>query len=152
MRSAFFGWAIFGLPAGGTVRGLSYLALGAFGSVKAELDGALAKRAPFGVIDVPAADVKLTSQNIAISGWVLDTVHVKDVKVQSDGLDAVTLPVNQARPDVCAVYPMYDGCPAVGYAGSVPVGGLSACPHLLRVVATEPDGNSRVLGERVLMP
>ncbi|MBK9000055.1 MAG: hypothetical protein IPM35_30420 [Myxococcales bacterium] len=53
---------------------------------------------------------------------------------------------------MCAVYPMYDGCPAVGYAGNVSVAGLSPCPHLFRVVATDADGNSRVLGERVLTP
>ena len=143
----------FGLPAGGTVRGLSYLALGGFAAVKSELEGVLKKRAPFGVIDAPATDVKLgTSSTLDVSGWALDTQHVVSVKAQIDGQEVASFPVNVPRPDVCAVYPMYSGCPAVGYAGKVPVSGLSSCPHLLRVVAVDTDGNSRVLGERVLTP
>ncbi|MCK6533373.1 MAG: hypothetical protein L6Q84_10420, partial [Polyangiaceae bacterium] len=144
---------LFGLPAGGMVRGLSYLALGGFGTVKAELDGILKKRAPFGVVDTPAADVKLgNSSSVSVSGWVLDTQHVASVKAQIDGQDVATFPVDVARADVCAVYPMYEGCPAVGYSGQVPVGTPSTCPRLLRMVAVDADGNTTVLGERVLLP
>lgn len=144
---------LFGLPAGGMVRGLSYLALGGFGTVKAELDGILKKRAPFGVVDTPAADVKLgSSSSVSVSGWVLDTQHVASVKAQIDGQDVATFPVDVARADVCAVYPMYEGCPAVGYSGQVPVGTPSTCPRLLRMVAVDADGNTTVLGERVLLP
>jgi hypothetical protein len=58
--------------------------------------------------------------------------------------------VEAQRPDVCLVYPNYRGCPAVGFSGSVPTAGLNGCPHLLRVTATDGDGNRTVLGERVI--
>lgn len=138
----------FGLGAGKTVRGLSYLALGSFATVKAELTAALAKRPPFGVVDAPGLDVKLQpGQALTVTGWVLDSAKVGTVDVAIDGKKAATLTVNKARPDVCAVYPAYDGCPDVGFSGTVPTSGLGPCPHLIRVSATDKDGNTTVLGE-----
>lgn len=144
----------FGLPAGGTVRGLSYLALGSFATVKSELEAVLAKRPPFGVLDTPAAkDVPVTiGAPLAVSGWVLDTTPIASVRAEIDGKLAATLAVASSRPDVCAVYPAYAGCPKVGYAGQVPTAGLSKCPHHLRLIAQDPDGNTSVLGERRLVP
>ena len=145
----------FGLGAGKTVRGLSYLALGGFGTVGAEIDQTLKKRPPFGVVDAPAAGAAVTypaNTPIAVAGWALDNTKVASVRVEIDGVTAATLPVSGARPDVCAVYPEYAGCPAVGYSGMVPTAGLSACPHLLRVIASDGDGNSTTLGERVITP
>lgn len=142
----------FGLPAGGTVRGLSYLALGAFGTVKAELDGVLKKRAPFGSLDEPAGDVKLASgSNLKVSGWALDGAEVTSVEVQLDGQTLATLPVDVARPDVCAMYPMYAGCPAPGFSGNVSLGSAAPC-QVLRLVAKDADGNSQILGERLITP
>ncbi len=139
----------FGLPAGGTVRGLSYLALGAFGTVKGELEGVLKKRAPFGSVDAPAGDVKQSV--ITVSGWALDTTTISGVDVQVDGNTLATLPIGAARPDVCAVYPMYAGCPNVGFSGEVSLATVASC-QVLRVVATDSDGNSQVLGERLIVP
>ena len=142
----------FGLPAGGTVRGISYLALGSFATVAAELGAALGARGPFGVVDAPAAGAVYHhgGNPVTVAGWVLDTAHLANVAVQVDGTTVATLPVDQARPDVCAVYPAYDGCPNVGYSGSIATSGLSGCPHLLRVLAQDADGNTRTLGERVI--
>jgi hypothetical protein len=145
----------FGLAAGGTVRGLSYLALGGFTTVKAELDGLMKKRAPFGVVDSPATGSTTSytpGSSIPVHGWVLDSTSITSVDVRIDGVSKATIPVAAQRADVCAVYPMYAGCPKVGYSGSVPTAGLSACPHLLSVVAKDGDGNTRVLGERVIQP
>jgi hypothetical protein len=144
----------FGLPAGGSVRGLSYLALGSFATVKSEIEAALAARGPFGVVDAPAAGAvhHHGGNPVTVAGWVLDTAHLASVAVQVDGATVATVPVDQARADVCAVYPAYDGCPTVGYSGSVPTSGLTACAHLLRVVAQDTDGNTRTLGERVIAP
>jgi hypothetical protein len=137
----------FGLGAGKTVRGLSYLALGSFATVKAELAAALGKRPPFGVVDAPGLDVKLAAgQALTVTGWVLDSEKIGAVDVSVDGKKAATLTVNKARPDVCAVYPAYAGCPNVGFSGTVPTAGLGPC-HLLRVSATDKDGNTTVLGE-----
>jgi hypothetical protein len=143
----------FGLDAGKTVRGLSYLALGGFSTVKAELTAALAKRPPFGVLDLPAGtDVSYTpGQALTVAGWVLDSTSIASVTVTIDGATAATLTVDKQRADVCAVYPGYAGCPNVGFSGSVPTQGLGPCPHLLRVTAKDADGNSTVLGERRLV-
>ena len=142
----------FGLGAGKVVRGVSYLALGSFGTVKAVIADAIASRPPFGVVDAPAAGAVAgfaPGAPIHVAGWALDTAHLASVRVEVDGALAATLPVAAARPDVCAAYPAYDGCPGVGFDGDVPTAGLSACPHLLRVVAVDADGNATTLGERV---
>jgi len=143
----------FGLPAGGIVRGISYLALGNFNTVKAEIEAALRARGPFGHVDVPAASSVYHhgGNPIPVAGWVLDTTHIGQVSVQIDGSDVATIPVNASRPDVCAVYPAYDGCPQVGFSGSAPPP-TGPCPRLLRVVARDNDGNVQVLGERVVAP
>ncbi len=145
----------FGLAAGGVVRGLSYLALGGFATVQSELEKALGKRPPFGTVDSPASGTTTTytpGSPIQVAGWALDTDPVAQVDIQVDGVSVAQLPVSGNRPDVCAVYPMYAGCPNVGFAGSVPTDGLSSCAHLLRVVARDAQGNASVLGERLITP
>jgi hypothetical protein len=145
----------FGIDAGKTLHGIAYLALGSFATVKSELDGVLKKRGPFGVVDAPAAGSPLAYKpgaSIPVRGWVLDNGAVGNVHVQIDGADAATIPVKASRPDVCAVYPAYASCPGVGYDGTVDTTGLGGCNHLLRVVATDADGNQRTLGERVIAP
>jgi hypothetical protein len=143
----------FGLGAGKVVRGVSYLALGSFATVKGQIAAALAARPPFGVVDAPAAGATATfapGAPLHVSGWALDTAKLAAVRAELDGVTVASLPVGAARPDVCAVYPGYDGCPGVGFAGDVPTAGLGPCPHLLRIVAEDADGNATVLGERVV--
>ncbi len=147
----------FGLGAGKTVRGISYLALGGFSTVKAELQGVLKKRPPFGSLDEPAAgDVSYKpGQALKVRGWALDTAKVKSITVTVDGKAAGTVPVgSQSRPDVCAIYPAYAGCPGVGFSGTISTKGLGSagCPSLMRVIAADADGNTTVLGERRLLP
>lgn len=145
----------FGVGAGKAVRGVSYLALGSFSTVGAELGAVLKKRPPFGAVDAPASGGTTSYAKdapIHVAGWALDTVHVASVRVEIDGATAATLPVSAARPDVCATYPDYDGCPIAGFDGDVPTTGLGPCPHLLRVVAEDADGNATTLGERVVAP
>lgn len=145
----------FGIGAGKTLHGIAYLALGSFATVQSELEGALKRRGPFGVVDEPASGASLgytPGQSIPVRGWVLDNDAVQQVRVQIDGADVATIPVQGSRPDVCAVYPAYASCPDVGYQGTVDTTGLSSCNHLLRVAATDKDGNEQVLGERVIAP
>jgi hypothetical protein len=144
----------FGLAAGATVRGISYLALGNFDTVKDELAETLTRRAPFGWVDAPAGGAvhHHGGAPFTVAGWVLDTAAVAAVRVEADGVTLATLPVAAARPDVCAVYPAYAGCPTVGFSGQVPVASLGSCARLIRVVAVDSDGNARTLGERVVAP
>jgi hypothetical protein len=142
----------FGLPAGGTVRGISYVALGSFGTVSSLMSSTLSRRPPFGTLDAPAAAGGATGGNaVHVAGWVLDTAHLATVSVLLDGQLLQTLPVAASRPDVCALYPAYDGCPGVGFDGTVPAPALAdGCAHLLRVLAADGDGNVTVLGERAI--
>jgi hypothetical protein len=129
--------------------------LGSFGTVAAEIGAALKKRPPFGVVDAPAAGATVSyapGDPIPVAGWALDNAALASVEVEIDGAPAGSLPVSAARPDVCALYPAYPGCPSAGFSGTVPTAGLSACPHLLRVVAEDADGNRTILGERVIEP
>jgi hypothetical protein len=145
----------FGLPAKGTVRGISYLALGSFDTVKAELAGTFAKRPPFGHLDAPSAGADTTyaaGANVSLAGWVLDNEPIAQVHVELDGAVITDAAVELARPDVCAVYPGYTTCPKAGFSASIATAGLAPCAHLLRVIATDLDGNTSVLGERVLRP
>jgi hypothetical protein len=143
----------FGLNHGATVRGLSYVVLGNVPTIQSFVKQVLDKRPPFGHVDLPAAQFSYgKGAPVDVSGWVLDNAHIASVTAEIDGMQAAILPVATARPDVCDVYPGYDGCPSAGFSGSVPTAGLDACPHLLRITATDADGNKTVLGERVLAP
>lgn len=145
----------FGLGAGQRVRGLSYLALGNLATVGTELAAARKKRPPFGAIDAPLAAAAKTyapGADIAVAGWVLDDAKSVVVRIEIDGVVVATSPVATTRADVCAMYPAYPSCPAPGFVASVPTDSLSACPHLLRVVAVDTDGNTTTLGEREIRP
>ncbi len=146
---------VFGLGAGQRVRGLSYLALGDFATVGAQLAEVRKKRPPFGAIDTPLATTAKTyvsGADIAVAGWVLDDAKAAVVQVEVDGFVVATPPVTTARADVCATYPAYPSCPTPGFTASVATSGLSPCPHLLRVVAVDADGNRTTLGEREIRP
>jgi hypothetical protein len=142
----------FGIPAGGTVRGVSYLALGAFGDLTSMIPGVLARRPAFGVVDAPAAPGgAMGGTQVHVTGWVLDNAHIASVAVFLDGVLAQNVPVNVPRSDVCGVYPAYDGCPNVGYDATLALPALAdGCAHLLKVVAVDADGNSTTLGERAV--
>ncbi|GAC1533785.1 MAG: hypothetical protein NVS3B10_27930 [Polyangiales bacterium] len=142
----------FGLPAGGRVRGLAYLALGSLATDQSTIPAVLSRRPPFGVVDAPAAGTTTSGAAIDVAGWVLDGDPVTSVVVELDGVAVKTVTVDVARPDACAIYPAYPGCPTAGFRATVSTSGLSPCPHLLRVVATDKDGNRTVLGERVVKP
>jgi hypothetical protein len=154
----------FAIGASSTIRGIAYLALGNFATIQASMNAALASRPPFGHVDEPSSGsttMYAPGAPVTVAGWVLDTAHIASVSVLVDGHAVASVPVSAARPDVCAVYPNYDGCPTpvdqgaagdVGFSGQIDTSDLSACPHLLRVTATDGNGNTTVLGERVIAP
>jgi len=137
----------FGIPALGTVRGRSYLLLGAQGTISSEAQWLDANLAPFGVLDAPDASAALTGV-VAVAGWALDNKGVSSVQLRIDGQTTVPLTYGSQRPDVCAVWPGYPACTAVGYQGTVDTGTLSACAHLFEVIAVDTDGNERVIARR----
>jgi hypothetical protein len=139
----------FGLAHASTVRGRAYLALGSFGTIASSLSAVFAQRPAFGTLDAPATGAVARGTSIAVAGWALAPT-VASVLVELDGVQVMTLPVSASRPDVCAVYPGYAGCPLVGFSGAVSLAGVDACAHLMKVVAVTSTGVRTVLGERIV--
>ncbi len=138
---------VFGIPALGTVRGRSYLLLGSHSTIRGEAQWLDANLGPFGTLDVPQADASLSGV-VAIHGWALDNKGVSSVQLRIDGQTTVPLTYGSPRSDVCAAWPGYPACSAVGYQGTLDAGALSACAHLLEVVVVDTDGNARVVARR----
>jgi hypothetical protein len=145
------------------LRGLQYLVLGGFDTVNKQMRSILSRRPPFGHVDEPSAAVMYRpGESVTLVGWVLDGSPLANIDVEVDGVKRVSgLPRDQARPDVCAVYPGYVGCPTgsdpgaagtVGFRAELTTANLDPCPHLIRVTATDTDGNRTNLGERIMMP
>ncbi len=137
----------FGVHALGTVRARAYLVLGNYETVKgviSELDNSLP---PFGNIDSPAED-SFVGDSMALAGWVLDNKGVITLTLFIDGEEHDNLLLNTARPDVCKHYPGYAQCNQVGFTNSIDVSDLTPCQHILEIVATDTDGNSRTIVRR----
>lgn len=136
----------FGLPARGTVHARAYLVLGSYDTIAGQtawLDGALG---PFGWLDAPGSD-EVVDASVRVSGWALDNRAVTSVTVLVDGVRALDARYGIARPDVCAAWPGYAGCDAVGYEATVDTSGMSGC-HIVEVRARDADGNETTLGTR----
>ena len=155
--SSFQGWQLrslpfnnvralfsFGIPASGVVRARAYLILGSLATVTAEADWLATHVAPFGTLDAPQPDATV-SGSTAISGWALDNRGVASVVARIDESVDVPLAYGGARPDVCRVWPGYPQCDVVGFSGSYDFGAPAECPHLVEIVATDTDGNERVI-------
>ena len=133
----------FAIPAHGTVNARAYLLIGAFGTVQSEANAVMDSLAPFGVLDSPA-DGSQQSGEVTVSGWVLDNRGVSSVSLRVDESRAVPLSYGASRPDVCAAWPGYPACDAVGFSGAFTLE-AGDCPHLIEVLATDTDGNERVI-------
>ncbi len=137
----------FGIPPFGTVKARAYLILGKYSDIGTQvnwLDGALA---PFGWLDSPTADATV-SGTMSVGGWALDNHGVTGVEVLIDGAVAGTVSYGASRPDVCKVWPGYANCNNVGFSGNINVSGLSECPHLVEIRASDADGNQRIIARQ----
>ncbi len=138
----------FGIPAHGTVRARSYLLIGARGTIETSAAWLDANLPPFGVLDAPAPDAAVAGATLPIHGWALDNRGVVSVEAVIDGGPPFQLGFGSDRADVCAVYPGYPDCPAVGYTGELDLSALSFCDHLLEIRAIDSDGNTRIIARR----
>ena len=139
----------FAIGPNATVRSRSYLILGGMSTIAAEAAWLDQNLPPFGVADEPGDDAVI-ADSLTVRGWALDNKAVTSVEAVIDGGTPQPLTTAVARPDVCAVWPQYPACTGgnVGYRGTLDVSGLSACAQLLEVVATDDDGNRRVIARR----
>jgi len=138
----------FAIPAGGAVMARAYLLIGGYETIAGEAAWVLSNLAPFGWLDAPGETV--SSGQTDISGWALDNRGVVSVHALIDESEQVPLCYGGSRPDVCAVWPGYPDCDAVGFSGSHDFGEPQDCPHLLEIVATDSDGNERVIANSLV--
>ena len=138
----------FGLPAWGTVHARAYLVLGSLATVSSEAGWLLDNLPPFGFLDAPTGLV--SPGPTAVSGWALDNRGVASVEAVVDEVTTVPLTYGSSRPDVCAAWPGYPSCDAVGFTGTVDLAAGDGCPHKLDIVATDTDGNSRLIASRLV--
>jgi len=145
----------FGIDAGSTIFGKVYLSLGDFNTVASEFQYILSQRPAFGHVDVPA-EGSITQytpgQNISIAGWILHPLSGSQAQILIDGQPVCTIALNAQRPDVCTVYPMYSGCPQVGFAGEISTTNLSNCQHLVQINSIAPNSKVAMLAQRVISP
>ena len=100
---------------------------------------------PFGALESPAMDAAVTGNSLLVKGWALDNKGIASLHVRVDGVDLANIPVDKARPDGCATWPGYAMCNQVGFEASVDIGDQTPCGHLLQMVATDTDGNERII-------
>ena len=134
----------FGIPAHGTVRARAYLILGSQVTVADEASWVMDNLAPFGHLDEPGDSVE-PSTEVTIRGWALDNRSVSSIEAVIDESVHVPLTYGTSRPDVDAVWPKYPGDDLVGFTGTHDFGPADECPHLIEIVATDSDGNSRTI-------
>ncbi|MFH1811086.1 MAG: Ig-like domain-containing protein [Pseudomonadota bacterium] len=137
----------FGIPAHAQVRARAYLILGSLQTVAAEASWLDTHLPPFGWLDAPVADATVQG-NATVGGWALDNKGVTAVELWVDGALHGSLGYGGSRPDVCLVWPGYAGCNQVGFSGTLDTSALTACQHLLEIVARDGDGNQRVIARR----
>jgi hypothetical protein len=135
----------FGIPAFSTVHGRAYLVLGGFGTIGAEVADLQTGLAPFGSLESPGPDANIDADTMTVSGWALDNRGVTELRVHIDGQQVASTTPNLTREDVCLAWPLYPGCPQVGFEVNLDVSTLSPCPHLLEIEALDTDGNARVI-------
>jgi hypothetical protein len=116
---------------------------------------------PFGAFDTPV-DGSTVRGSIAVTGWALDDVSVKSVKIYRDPLpgaetgliyigDAVF--VEGARPDIEAAYPAYPGSSNAGWGymmltNFLPNGGNGM--FTFYAIARDGPGNQVTLGSKTV--
>lgn len=141
----------FALPANGMVNARAYLILGNFDTIQNQAHWLMKTIPPFGVLDVPAEGAVVSGKQVNISGWALDNKQVNKITARIDESTTVNLNYGNARPDVCKVWIGYPMCSNVGFNGTIDVSNLNKnCRHLLEIIATDNDGNTRTIARRLL--
>ena len=142
----------FGIPAYSTIHARAYLILGSFGTIQGEATVLMNILPPFGSLDNPAHNSTTNGTSVTIRGWALDNKGVQTVEAIIDDTHTVPLQYGIARPDVCIAWPGYPQCEQVGYEATVDLSFLPTapdCAHQIEIIATDTDGNSRVIAREL---
>jgi hypothetical protein len=94
-------------------------------------------------IDTPTAATPTLSGVTSFSGWSIDqTTTIANVAITVDGIPFGLATYGGSRPDVCAGFPQYAGCPAgaVGWSFAIDTTTLVSGSHTLAVTAGSSDG------------
>ncbi|HEX4568743.1 MAG TPA: carboxypeptidase regulatory-like domain-containing protein, partial [Vicinamibacterales bacterium] len=119
--------------------------------------------APFGSFDTPSPDGSPVAGSIAVSGWALDDVQVKGVRIYRDPVAGETLPlifigdavfVDGARPDVERVFPSTPFNTRAGWGyllltNMLPNRGNGI--FRLHAIAEDAEGNTTELGVKTIV-
>lgn len=99
---------------------------------------------PFGKIDVPAEAARVPAQT-PVSGWALDDIGIREIRLFVDGRFAGVAKVTQERPDIKMAYPNYwrRGRRA-GWTGQVAFDVPGS--HVILAQAVDTDGATRDIG------
>ena len=103
-----------------------------------------------GWVDQPEAEA-IVGTRIALSGWALDPLGIRDVEVRVDGVPhAASLGI--ARPDVAKAKPGFPDSARAGFSFEGDFADLSPQRHEVTVVATNRAGVETVLARKSLLP
>jgi hypothetical protein len=87
-------------------------------------------------IDQPTANSPALRGNARVSGWaIVASGFQPSIIVYVDDIQAAAFPFFEPRPDVCAVFPMANNCPYVGWSVNVDTTPFADGAHTLKVVA-----------------
>ena len=139
----------FGLGPYATVNARAYLVLGGFDTVASEAQWLQENLAPFGELEAPIGAV--APPDIIISGWAQDNRGVAKVDAIVDDWLTIPLSYGAERADVCAAWPGYPTCSAVGFSGEFSLGQLgwqAGCEHKIEIRAEDTDGNARIIDRK----
>ena len=102
---------------------------------------------PLANIDLPS-NGSTYSGTINPSGWAIDANYpITQVTLAVDGTQIGSATLGGYRPDVCAVYVGYAGCPNVGWTLALDTTTLSPGTHQMIATATTSDGRTTTSGQ-----
>jgi probable HAF family extracellular repeat protein len=94
-------------------------------------------------IDTPTSATPTLSGVTSFSGWAIDqTTTIANVSITVDGVPFGVATYGGSRPDVCAGFPQYAGCPAgaIGWSFAIDTTTLVNGSHTLAVTSASSDG------------
>ncbi len=103
---------------------------------------------PFGVIDVPRENDKVSSGAWSY-GWALDDSGIAEVRVSFDDGPNISTAIHQPHPGVREAHPDYPDSAAPGFSFAVPA--LPPGRHTIKVIFVGRDGGKTDLSRKIVV-